>query len=724
MSVQLDWEIDDVETPLPNTTLQSRRRLQGCRRWWHLFVLVALAVAVGLGFLGFEIRQKQKELEAELRAVIELELNALSNGDRDLFLSRQDPSDRRWQRTQEEVFNQHRWRAEQAPWENTPQVREYTGEVPVLHVQEGADKGWAQVEVKRGERTWQELWFYEWTQDDGWHHVRFDKDWLGEEQALSTSHLHFTYPQRDAVVVTALADEMEAWYDILAPLFGVRPTSATVLTVRFTYRAPRTAPFESYWVGSGSTLEAPSIHQGPLGADSIPTPELRGIMAGHLAEALIAHQTGQHSSDRFGPTVNALRAELRDWAVAQLASASSEQMYPDVSPTPLIDALVAREGAQILPALVESLNQRLTLDQALAAASLAPPDPVTRMAFHVAAANRAFHDLDETSYRSLLDPQADRSWRQDQTNRLLRQQQSAQAGHLWPAPSSLQIKAVVLNGPIAWVETEVTMNDDAVYRRTYFFRQVNRQAGNDWLLTTPDRVYFGERRVTRTENLVFNYFERDAEWFEDKLPAELQAVFSQAAADLGISAAGLVITVATEIQLGSGGPLSEDENAMLVTSPSIAGWRVDQPGDQVLQMAVELLGLLFQTRMRMSPAEDERYVVAHVGAFLWEIERLFPEQIEWDTWLGFGVKYVPVAPLVDLWAKPTSDLDEGNLQRALVGYRALFEFLVETYGLEVVPPLLDNLSKTDDLDEWLRLSTGQGLEEIEPAWQAWVSADY
>jgi hypothetical protein len=50
----------------------------------------------------------------------------------------------------------------------------------------------------------------------------------------------------------------------------------------------------------------------------------------------------------------------------------------------------------------------------------------------------------------------------------------------------------------------------------------------------------------------------------------------------------------------------------------------------------------------------------------------------------------------------------------------LLAYLVETYGPEVIPALLDNLPQADDLDQLLHQSTGAGPQEIEPAWQAWV----
>jgi hypothetical protein len=261
------------------------------------------------------------------------------------------------------------------------------------------------------------------------------------------------------------------------------------------------------------------------------------------------------------------------------------------------------------------------------------------------------------------------------------------------------------------------MSDGAVFNQVYFFRQWDDQ----WLLTAPDPTFLGERRVTRTENLLFNYFERDAALLEEELPDRLQTVLGQAAADLGISTERLVITIETEIPPGVDLQPVQETFSLRFPSPSIAGWRVDQPDRRELQLAIDVLGTLFETRMQFAPTQDDRYIIGHIGAFIWELERLFPEQIDWDAVLGFNIDRVPALSLTELWETATLDVTERDFVEVYAGFRALFSFLTETYGSQIVPDLLDNLSQTDDIDRWLWLSTGHGLDEIEPDWKAWLS---
>jgi hypothetical protein len=430
--------------------------------------------------------------------------------------------------------------------------------------------------------------------------------------------------------------------------------------------------------------------------------------------------TGVHPDESLGPTSDALRDELRDWALAQLAPASLGQGGWSIMPTPLLDALVARAGVQAISRLAPHLRRSQTLDQALASAGLDPPDPVTRLAFHLAAVDRAFHDLDEFHYRDLLDPQSDPTWRQYQLDRFRRWRDRAQTDQAWPGPVSLQIESGVFNDPLSWVEARTTGHDGTTYLQIHFFRKVD----DGWLLTSPDPALFAQSHIARTANLILRYFEPDAPWFEDRLPAKLQAVFSQAAADLGIPTDNVVITVEMTLQPGVDGWTEEDGGRVRFTSPSVAGWPLDPLEEPVLRMAPALIVALFQTALQNAPQDNYPYLFTHVAAFWWEMERLFPEHILLEHWFPMDARAASALSLADLWESTTLEADQERSEQIWFGYRLLLDYLVATYGPQVVPALLDNVARTDDLDRWLRLSTGHGLDEIEPAWRAWLLESY
>jgi hypothetical protein len=717
MAVKLDWEIDDVDAPLPGIETETSGGT-GCRRWWRLLALIMLVAAIGLGYLGLKLHQKKSEIEGELRAVVELELNAFINDDRDLYLAQQDPHSGRWRREQETGLDDYHTQVERSAWDETWFFAAYTGQVPVVRVE--GDQGWALVEVARGESAWREMWFYQWTQADGWRHVRLDPDWPGDEQEHATSHLRLTYPERDADLVAALADEMEGWYEILAPLFGVDLAGSfpPPLPVRFSvYDSPyRPNKVNLHWRCTPLTLTliAPSPHQGRFSADNTPGPEMRQQMATRLAEALIAYQSDLCPDTALPVEISALRHELRDWAVAYLARTWPDLGAWNAPPTPLVEALVARQGIQVIHQLAAHLHGPETLDQVLAAANLDPPDPMTRFAFLLVADSRAMHDLNLHDYEALADPQANRTWRDYRTEQWSWQYQFNTFDDTWP----LRVESVVFNGEMAWVEAKTTRPDGSTQRQTHFFRQ----AGERWLLTSPDPAYFGQARTTQTENLTFHYLERDVQWFEEAVPTRLQAALDQAVVDLDLPTRDFTFTVETDMRgLYS---WTSGSNVIKLASPSLANWPGVQPEKLAASLAQPLLSLLasrFDTDMSTGfgyPAWAVKSAIIQ-----WEIRRLFPEQAA-SLWPAVDAAKVATLSLDDLGTTVGSDLASRQQRRFQEGYRTLVEYLAETYGPEAVVVLLENLPQPGGLEAWLLLSTGHGVEEVEPGWQAWVLATY
>jgi hypothetical protein len=85
---------------------------------------------------------------------------------------------------------------------------------------------------------------------------------------------------------------------------------------------------------------------------------------------------------------------------------------------------------------------------------------------------------------------------------------------------------------------------------------------------------------------------------------------------------------------------------------------------------------------------------------------------------------VPTLSLSEALAIPESDLVDESFRETMASYYRIVTFLAETYGPDVVARLLDNITRTDDLDEWLRLSTGTGLDDIQSAWEEWVLSTF
>jgi hypothetical protein len=196
----------------------------------------------------------------------------------------------------------------------------------------------------------------------------------------------------------------------------------------------------------------------------------------------------------------------------------------------------------------------------------------------------------------------------------------------------------------------------------------------------------------------------------------------QAAVDLGITMDDQVFTVTTRLETGLDG-LAEPTQTLNFTSPILAGWPTDRSDEPVVRVGVPLAVALLQREFAgiLEDAEEPNAFI-YVSAFIWELNHLFADQVDIDSMLGIEFNETPVVALAELWLDTDSSLDEADFERMLVSYRTLFEHLAEVYGPQVVPSLLRNLDAAQGMDDWLRRATGDGLTQIEPGWQAWLSS--
>ena len=281
-----------------------------------------------------------------------------------------------------------------------------------------------------------------------------------------------------------------------------------------------------------------------------------------------------------------------------------------------------------------------------------------------------------------------------------------------PAASQIQVNSVVFNGDIAWVETQIHWGDGAVYYPVYFFRHVQDR----WLLTAPDLDYFGQLRTAQTENLVLRYYERDQAWYEAATLEALQSVLDRAAGDLGLDKTGWVLTLEiTPLPGLDGWQGSWEPDKIYFTSPHVLGWSPDDTDAPISQMGYALVKALVQHQAGHTPDSPSFRPLLQEAIAQWEARRL--SLAHTNPASSFTWRVVNLS-LQDLGQAPK------NSNLALAGYYTLVEYLIASYGRDVVPTMLENLGDATTLENWLRLVTGQGIEEVEPNWQRWVSTHY
>ena len=409
--------------------------------------------------------------------------------------------------------------------------------------------------------------------------------------------------------------------------------------------------------------------------------------------------------------VGALRQALRDWAVTRWARANpmAETLTGWVIPsTPLLDTLVARRGVAVIPELVKALPVAQTLDQAIAMAGIDPPDARAHFAFLLNAEVWARGRANRTDYEALTDPGADPGWREYYIN-----QWSPSADEPVPTTPRIQVKSVVFDEDIAWVETQVQQDNVGIpYRPVYFFRHVQDR----WLLTSPDLDYFGQPRTAQTENLILHYYERDQAWYETATLEALQNILDRAADDFGLDKQALVLTLEITPQPGlDGWQASWEPDKIYFTSPSILGWLPNNTDAPIYQMSGALIKVLVQYKAGYAPDTPSFRPLLQQAIAQWETKRLLPTYTNPAASL---TKRVVNLSLQDLGREPE------NQNLASAGYYALVEYLIASYGRDIVPALLEHMGPAPTLENWLYLVTGQEIKEIAPNWQRWVSTHY
>ena len=193
MSSEFEWRFGE---DLPEDRGQDEGGSRpSWRRWWPL--LLVLLLAAGGAYTWWRGRQHTlTEAEAEVEQVARLELQALLEGDADVFLSLQDPADRSWKEAQEAYLDT---RGLPLP------LQDLTS--PISTTVEGAHivGERAQVEIfftatlASGEKgIFRAVRFYRYTSDGRWLHTRAEPGYADHQMALLAGDLQIAACGDDA----------------------------------------------------------------------------------------------------------------------------------------------------------------------------------------------------------------------------------------------------------------------------------------------------------------------------------------------------------------------------------------------------------------------------------------------------------------------------------------------------------------------------------------------
>jgi Tol biopolymer transport system component len=359
MAVELDWRFGN-EVPDKGPEEKPRPRRRRWRVWLGLGGALLLLVGVGLYARWRAQRDALAEIEAEVRAVAQLELRALAEGDTELYFSLQDDADPAWRRAQET-------RAELDALLPPPLPGLTT--TAVISVESARVVGEAaRVEFVRmaglpggGMAPFRVVRFYRLSDDGRWLHTRADRGYaghtvvfIGERVAMTSFETDREWIEPGAFKLEGLAEQFcsLAPCQAQAPLALVFTDTLDAATTLSPYAAVTAADDQGIitvrvsdgerggsrvWEIQAFTLTLPAAMEpeGPLPAPFlVGTPEDEAgrvawdtAMRELLLDRLIAREAGGPPGS--APGGGLLRAKLGEWLQAELGLSAPVAPNPD-----------------------------------------------------------------------------------------------------------------------------------------------------------------------------------------------------------------------------------------------------------------------------------------------------------------------------------------------------------------------------------------------------------
>lgn len=316
MSIELDWQIYDDDTPLPEATPPPRRR-----RRLLAFVaaplLVAISLAAGLAIF-YHVRLDQ--VAREVYPLAKLEAQAIAENDAALFLALQDPEDDAWRSMQAQVFGrleraglpEFGWRATASePQPGNVTLEPGGARVDMLHcfsVTHPLPNGPTTIELVVPH-------FYRET-PSGWVRAMPAPEYWGEQRSQRGERFAMLYWQCDAGWLEPLAPYLDK---VLERACAHLPCPPQPLYIVFDHdvesleRLTDPAHFDD-----DGALHLPSPHLLGLPTDECSRDELYRAIAKEVVEALL-----HTASDRQLDTSHTAWQTILHWELAQAGLATS-----------------------------------------------------------------------------------------------------------------------------------------------------------------------------------------------------------------------------------------------------------------------------------------------------------------------------------------------------------------------------------------------------------------
>lgn len=692
MSSQFDWIFEHETLPADDSPLLDPPAPERGPRLRRLLPAAGL-ILVGLGavFYLWSLGGNADPLPgpdptmARLEAAVQVEINALWNGDEEMFRQVQDSSSRRsnYQPPPEAWFT-----------DGPP-----PGAIELIDLQLiDQDSARAEVRLTWTGSLYDLTWFYR--QDDGhWLHTDWRPLDQGEPQQLASPNVQITYYaayEHEAAVMLGQVEGFVTRFCELLPCSSQEPVSVTLEIDRFAdYAVSEIAPFHY-------RIPSPLQIRWPAGGN--PEPLVLASLGRQLAYDLwVRPRTGELGGENLAALTLAT-----SWMAHRLLGADP------LPATIWLEEAAVRDGTSAAITLISALSDGLDLHSALELAFR--PDTVAAVAaspdyFAWLLLAMAPSEILQPPYSSNARSLASRP-------RLIMERLNLDAdpwavdgryyGRALPEISEVRYQA-------GWAIAMVRA--DSGWRRAYFFRPDDELV---WVPANLDGALAGEQRTARRGSFTVTYHEWD-EPYVGEILREMIGVYETVNFNFDLH---VTTTYSVSINIPQSPAMRADFNISSPAERALMGGSASpdealtHEAEAAWGVAVQLLsdGLVVQDL-----APEKGFML--YGMLNWQMDQLGHGSVMPLTDLGVDAWQPPAGASAGGW-KPLADLwvisDEETEAEWLFYPPLITEYLVEEYGVQVVPEMVDALVAAGSMDEWVTAVTGRPLDEFEVAWREWV----
>lgn len=702
MGLQFDWEVEDSE-PAPRLDAETPdaagrdnrvRRLIG----WGM-VAVVLAVAA-YSMVRWQKHRIDERLHQELEAAVAAELTALRIGDKKAFEKLQTGSEN-WISIQRQTFERYQ--------QGASAYQYLTADISQMEIEAG--QGTVHVPGLRDGQPFCVVWRYDYTRD-GWQHVDSPPTLCGSEaQHLEGQHVAFDTYSADTAYSQDLLDRIDRWLDVLCALTDCSsyPRRLTVRVLPDISGLPRWEDETTLVIPSPALIPAAGR---PSDFDSL----LRDRLSEYWTQETLSTAAPGAVRSRW------MQSNLRDLALAAWETDPTDtylgrladQYGADIVRGLLTDWAVGQTSNELLADVVGPKMGRGTGDLWATFEILLQTEAVLMQSGDEEAAT-AYRDPEREFPEAWWDPfpvNAD--------------------------PASIRVASIFqteFNDEINWAEVYWQYSPNApflygsihaVQSKTYIpFRQVEGRWARTLIL--PDD-HGPPREITRDDITVA--YRADDEQLAEPLLAALAEMYPRLAADVGLDPVPpvrLLLTPSTAeyIQWSEQGPAPSPESIGLAAISSYewccsAGKSLEQTiiDRTKYQLVVSVVNVRVSSLTQsdiLGSAFANRFARQYGLIDEFPLEAVYRDRLAFDSDRS-TVSDLP-SSLTQLWLDLKLDIPSSGETVAL-STGVLVDVLMDTYGPEAMQPLLASVDEADTLDDWLMMSVGATVAEVEPLWQA------